>query len=312
MAKYTVTIYELIQSGWDFDLKNYPLWSERYRQTLNKKILDHYMFREIGFETPQMFNFYINRTLNEIMPYYNQLYETTILDFDPLSNYKIDETIDYDEIVNLISSIDNETQYKDDTDTGFDGKTSRDITSITHNDSSGTTDTDTNTDSNSNQSGNSHSDTSTTDLYVENGRYSDTPQGMLSKGFMSDDTWASAANQKDTSNNGNNNQTAINETDTDSRQNTESNTKTSAVNDVNQSDTGDVITNNNTTTSSNGSGTSNTDTKSNTDKDSNRHRVASGYMGITPYEIIKQMRDLIINIDMMIIDDLSELFMGIY
>lgn len=312
MAKYTVTIYELIQSGWDFDLKNYPIWSEQYRQSLNKKILDHYMFREIGFETPQMFNFYINRTLNEIMPYYNQLYETTILDFDPLSNYKIDETIDYDEIVNLISSIDNETQYKDDTDTGFDGKTSRDITSITHNDSSGTTDTNTNTDSNSNQSGNSHSDTSTTDLYVENGRYSDTPQGMLSKGFMSDDTWASAANQKDTSNNGNNNQTTINETDTDSKQTTESNTKTSAVNDINQSDTGDVITNNNTTTSSNGSGTSNTDTKSNTDKDSNRHRVASGYMGITPYEIIKQMRDLIINIDMMIIDDLSELFMGIY
>lgn len=270
------------------------------------------MFREIGFETPQMFNFYINRTLNEIMPYYNQLYETTILDFDPLSNYKIDETINYDEIVKLISSIDNETQYKDDTDTGFDGKTSRDITSITHNDSSGTTDTNTNTDSNSNQSGNSHSDTSTTDLYVENGRYSDTPQGMLSKGFMSDDTWASAANQKDTSNNGNNNQTTINETDTDSKQTTESNTKTSAVNDINQSDTGDVITNNNTTTSSNGSGTSNTDTKSNTDKDSNRHRVASGYMGITPYEIIKQMRDLIINIDMMIIDDLSELFMGIY
>lgn len=312
MAKYTVTIYELMQSGWDFNLKNYPIWSEQYRQTLNKKILDHYMFREIGFETPQMFNFYINRTLNEIMPYYNQLYETTILDFDPLSNYKIDETIDYDEIVNLISSIDNETQYKDDTDTGFDGKTSRDITSITHNDSSGTTDTDTNTDSNSNQSGNSHSDTSTTDLYVENGRYSDTPQGMLSKGFMSDDTWASAANQKDTSNNGNNNQTAINETDTDSKQTAESNTKTSTVNDINQSDTGDVITNNNTTTSSNGSGTSNTDTKSNTDKDSNRHRVASGYMGITPYEIIKQMRDLIINIDMMIIDDLSELFMSIY
>lgn len=312
MAKYTVTIYELIQSGWDFDLKNYPIWSEQYRQSLNKKILDHYMFREIGFETPQMFNFYINRTLNEIMPYYNQLYETTILDFDPLSNYKIDETINYDEIVKLISSIDNETQYKDDTDTGFDGKTSRDITSITHNDSSGTTDTNTNTDSNSNQSGNSHSDTSTTDLYVENGRYSDTPQGMLSKGFMSDDTWASAANQKDTSNNGNNNQTTINETDTDSKQTTESNTKTSAVNDINQSDTGDVITNNNTTTSSNGSGTSNTDTKSNTDKDSNRHRVASGYMGITPYEIIKQMRDLIINIDMMIIDDLSELFMGIY
>lgn len=75
MSKYTITIRKLIQNGFQFNLNNYPIFDEAYRATLNKKILDHYFMSEIGLETPALFNHYLGSKLNEIMPYYNTLYQ---------------------------------------------------------------------------------------------------------------------------------------------------------------------------------------------------------------------------------------------
>lgn len=75
MSKYTITIRRLIQNGFQFNLNSYPIFDERYRSTLNKKILDHYLMSEIGLETPALFNHYLGSKLNEIMPYYNTLYQ---------------------------------------------------------------------------------------------------------------------------------------------------------------------------------------------------------------------------------------------
>lgn len=75
MSKYTITIRKLIQNGFKFNLYSYPIFDETYRGTLNKKILDHYLMSEIGLETPELFNHYLGSKLNEIMPYYNTLYE---------------------------------------------------------------------------------------------------------------------------------------------------------------------------------------------------------------------------------------------
>jgi hypothetical protein len=65
-------------------LGEYPIFDETYRATLNKKIVDRYWNREIGVETIEMFTFAMKRKLNEIMPYYNKLYESEKIDFDPL------------------------------------------------------------------------------------------------------------------------------------------------------------------------------------------------------------------------------------
>lgn len=46
------------------------------REELNKKIIDHYRFYEIGSSTPGRFLYNLEMTLNEIMPYYNQLYKS--------------------------------------------------------------------------------------------------------------------------------------------------------------------------------------------------------------------------------------------
>ena len=75
MAKYTITIKTLIDNNFDFQMTNYPIFDENYRETLNHNILYHYYENEIGFETAPLFRFYLNQKLNEIMPYYNELYK---------------------------------------------------------------------------------------------------------------------------------------------------------------------------------------------------------------------------------------------
>ena len=75
MAKYTITIKTLIDNNFDFKMNSYPIFDENYRNTLNQNILYHYYENEIGFETAPLFRFYLNQKLNEIMPYYNELYK---------------------------------------------------------------------------------------------------------------------------------------------------------------------------------------------------------------------------------------------
>ena len=75
MAHYTITIKTLIDNNFDFKMTDYPIFDENYRETLNNNILHHYYENEIGFETAPLFRFYLNQKLNEIMPYYNELYK---------------------------------------------------------------------------------------------------------------------------------------------------------------------------------------------------------------------------------------------
>lgn len=60
-------------------LDDYPIFDEAYRQTLNDKIIRHYWMREIGGETVALFRFFLRRAMHEIMPYYNQMYESLAL-----------------------------------------------------------------------------------------------------------------------------------------------------------------------------------------------------------------------------------------
>lgn len=88
-AIFTVNLGTLVKSGFDLGLNEYPIFEEKYRASLNAKIIEHYFFREIGLETPQLFKRFLNRKMSEIMPFYNDLYKTTIGDFqkaNPLLN----------------------------------------------------------------------------------------------------------------------------------------------------------------------------------------------------------------------------------
>ena len=93
MAQYTTELGSIVKAGYDLGLKDYPIFSEEYRDMLNAKIIEHYYFREIGLETAGLFKRFLNRKMNEIMPYYNQMYLSTLIEFDPLATKNLTETL---------------------------------------------------------------------------------------------------------------------------------------------------------------------------------------------------------------------------
>lgn len=71
----------------------YPIFDKKYKPVLETKILKHYYTQEIGAETVGLWRLWLDTTMNEIMPYYNKLYESELLEFNPLYDY--DLTRDY-------------------------------------------------------------------------------------------------------------------------------------------------------------------------------------------------------------------------
>lgn len=62
---------------------DFPIFDESYRPVLETKIIKHYYTREIGAETVGLWQLWLDTKLNEIMPYYNKLYESELLEFNP-------------------------------------------------------------------------------------------------------------------------------------------------------------------------------------------------------------------------------------
>lgn len=65
-------------------LDKYPIFDEAHRPVLNSLILDTYWNREIAHETVDIFIGQLRMTMQKIMPTYNKVYESTLLEFDPL------------------------------------------------------------------------------------------------------------------------------------------------------------------------------------------------------------------------------------
>lgn len=69
---------------------SYPIFDENYRSVLECKILKHFYTREIGEETVGLWKLRLNTKLNEIMGYYNQLYKSELLEFNPLYTHNLE------------------------------------------------------------------------------------------------------------------------------------------------------------------------------------------------------------------------------
>ena len=69
---------------------DFPIFDEDYRSVIETKILRHYYTREIGMETYGLWKLRLQTKLNEIMPFYNKLYESELLKYNPL--YDVDMT----------------------------------------------------------------------------------------------------------------------------------------------------------------------------------------------------------------------------
>lgn len=149
---------EILNNSWNkiFTTKA-EIFDENYRAVICKKILKHYYLREICSETVGVWKLWLNTRLEEILPYYNQLYKSALLEFNPL--YDVNITRTHNRTID-----ENKTENGTSTETSTDkntGSGTRDNTTSGTNKNSGTSSVTDNGSSNSK------------DLY------SDTPQGAL-------------------------------------------------------------------------------------------------------------------------------------
>lgn len=231
---------------------DFPIWDEAYRPVLEEKIIRHYLFDEIGQETVGLWQFMLETKLNEIMPYYNQVYLTTVKDYDYLTDTDITETLGrkdtQDETANFSS---NQT---DDTDTT---QTDEATSTVQGNTQSQTTGNPT--------SHTAHSDFPQAPLgQSDYASYEDYTQNVLSENNNTDDTQTTDAK-------------------TDRTQTTNQVTEYSSKNSIGRQ------------------------------ADTSQQTIRKGNSGSRSFtELLIQYRDSLLNIDMMIIDELSDLFMKVW
>ena len=79
MSKYTLELRYIYEDE-NFNLFDFPynLYDNDLKPWFEEKFYQHFMFYEIGFDTIGMFKQRLMSKLNDIFPYYKQLYETEI------------------------------------------------------------------------------------------------------------------------------------------------------------------------------------------------------------------------------------------
>lgn len=82
-----------------FDMP-YPIFDDAYKSVLERKILMHYYTRELCCEPVALWKLRLNSRMCEIMPYYNQLYESQLIKFNPLWDVDLQRAHSRDETQN--------------------------------------------------------------------------------------------------------------------------------------------------------------------------------------------------------------------
>lgn len=286
MSKYTTELRYLIENDFDIGLKNYPIFDENYRELLNQKIINHYYFREIGMETAELFKRYLNTTMCEIMPYYNQLYKSELLEFNPF--YNVDKTIVSDKNNNSVSDFIGNTT----------GKNQQNADTENTQTNNGKQQTTTAATSVGESVGNSKGSGKTTNKSKRVS--SDTPQGFLSINSIDNETYASAAEMA--------NGETVNEFTVNDTKATSSNSENGTTDQTNVAET--KAKGNTTSTATTATDTANKTTSN--DFENYVSHVIGKSEGETYSEMLLKFRDTFLNIDMMIIDELKTCFMMIY
>lgn len=273
-------IAESRQKIFNFD---YPIFDEAYKERLETKILRHYYTREIGCETVGLWKLRLQSKLCEIMPYYNQLYESARLEFNPFYD------VDYTKTHSGTNDVTKTGTNKDSTD---ETKTNN-LTTETH---------DNRVDklkqsADSTRRDNLTSSKTGADQSDRTERYSDTPQGglegisnntYLTNATLNNDTTTYNSQVRDTGSvttesNGTNNNTY--KTDTTETNTGNVKTDSNAIHTINEKENG-----------------------TNAYEDTVR-----GKMGGADYStLLKKYRETFLNIDVMVINELEDLFFQLW
>ena len=108
MANFTIELKKIAnRTSVREALQAYQLFDESHREKLNNKILAHYWYYEIGHETVDMFVFQLRIKMNEIMPYYNELYKSAAQEYGILDQFDVTKSSIQDGKQIGVTSVDN-------------------------------------------------------------------------------------------------------------------------------------------------------------------------------------------------------------
>ena len=269
-------------------MSTYPLYEKKSkeefipsyiptREELNLKILNHYKYHEIGFETVGRFIDELEISLNEIMPSYNLLFYSADQDYKILENVGYTRTIDTDREGTVNNTLTGNstasntlTESNESTNTGTESNTSTDTDNVEA----------TNT-------------TTNTKKQVE----TQTPQNEINVPAESIDNVSYADSVKwDKESNSNSGQSTSTKT---GNRNVESETTTSGTSTQNGTTTGEV---------------SNITNGATTDKELRTETTKGNFGVMATLDLILKYRQTILNIEQLIINDkrISELFMMVW
>lgn len=258
---------------------NFPIFDESYRSVLETKILRHYYTREIGLETVGLWKLKLSTKLNEIMPYYNKLYKSELIEFNPLYDVELTR------------------------ERKIEGKGTKDTENSENRSGSNNTETTQDNDSTVNETGGDNGTTTGTANGTQNqntngngtNMYSDTPQGAITDlqagRYLTNATIDNVTNTF---------AGASSDTTTQTTENTNNSTVDSSgsVDGTTKSDFNSKM-----------DGFSNT-TLSNTE-DYLEHVIGSNG-GESFSKRLNDYRSTFINIDMMVINEMEDLFFGLW
>lgn len=258
---------------------NFPIFDETYRSVLETKILRHYYTREIAFETVGLWKLKLRTKLNEIMPYFNKLYNSELLDFNPL--YDVDLT---------------RTHVKDSSGTRDTiGKTDSENSSRTEQNGSNSQTTDRNVNTSVNNMNNSTDDGTVNRTGSNTDKYSDTPQGSITD--LAADRYLTNAR-------------LVSETEGTA---THGNNSTTQTGSTESTDTTEVNSDSENITEVSGSTNSNTTENVNMSDTEEYLEHVAGKQGTGSYsDMILKYRETFLNIDLQVIESLEDLFFQLW
>lgn len=301
-----------IPSVFDFD---FPIFDESYRIVLETKILKHYYTREIGLETVGLWKLKLDTKLNEIMPFYNQLYKSELIEFNPM--YDVDLTRDHTlnrseqtEQTGTETADATKNGTVDTTTSGTKTGTSRENIDVSENQE---TEQNSKSDTDIKNTTGSTSEETATETKTHYDKYSDTPQGSLQN--VQNDTYLTNArmvNDNDTQTG----KTSVSGSDTstgsttaDTSTTTNSTSETTHTGNTTDETSGTQNTISADTEKRNATQTAN---KELTSLDDYLEHVKGKNGGVSYSAMLNEFRTTFLNIDMQVINELSDLFMNLW
>lgn len=91
MRNYTMTLADCMNSYNDTLFNFYYDFPQEYKPVFERLFLLRYGYRNIGFETYPLFKQMLESRLNELMPKYLQLYESTKVNYNPFTNFEYEK-----------------------------------------------------------------------------------------------------------------------------------------------------------------------------------------------------------------------------